>query len=67
MLATVHAVIHTAVILDTKIKFDIYIFSLTGRSAGSEIETTGVVNFLTSKIGTWDMYMSFHSYGQWWL
>jgi hypothetical protein len=37
-----------------------------GRSAGSEIETVNVVNFLQSKIGTWDMYMSFHAYGQWW-
>ncbi|CAF1524193.1 unnamed protein product [Adineta ricciae] len=37
-----------------------------GPSAGSEIETVGVVNFLQSKINTWDMYMSFHSYGQWW-
>jgi len=37
-----------------------------GRAAGSEIETVGMVNFLQSKIGTWDMYMSFHSYGQWW-
>ncbi|CAF3176435.1 unnamed protein product [Rotaria socialis] len=37
-----------------------------GRSAGSEPETKGVINFLQSKIGTWDMYMSFHSYGQWW-
>jgi hypothetical protein len=37
-----------------------------GRASGSEIETQTVVNFLQSKIGTWDMYMSFHSYGQWW-
>jgi len=37
-----------------------------GRSAESEIETKGVVSFLKSKISTWDMYMSFHSYGQWW-
>jgi len=40
--------------------------TFAGRSAGSEIETVGVVNFLLSKVGTWDMYMSFHSYGQWW-
>ncbi|UJR30473.1 hypothetical protein I4U23_018006 [Adineta vaga] len=37
-----------------------------GKSAGSEIETINVVNFFQSKMGTWDMYMSFHSYGQWW-
>ncbi|CAF3484493.1 unnamed protein product [Rotaria sp. Silwood1] len=38
-----------------------------GSSAQSEIETKNVINFLTSKIGSWDMYMSFHSYGQLWL
>ncbi|CAF1118216.1 unnamed protein product [Adineta steineri] len=37
-----------------------------GRSAGSEIETQNVVKFLESLKGTWDMYMSFHAYGQWW-
>lgn len=40
---------------------------MKGKSAGSEIETKNIVNFLQSKIGKWDMYMSFHSYGQWWL
>jgi carboxypeptidase A2 len=40
--------------------------TFAGRAAGSESETTSVVNFLLSKTGTWDMYMSFHSYGQWW-
>ncbi|CAF0934538.1 unnamed protein product [Rotaria sordida] len=38
-----------------------------GSSAQSEIETQNVVNFLNAKKGTWDMYMSFHSYGQLWL
>jgi carboxypeptidase A2 len=37
-----------------------------GRASQSEIETRNMVNFLLSKQGTWDMYMSFHSYGQWW-
>ncbi|CAF2512068.1 unnamed protein product [Rotaria sp. Silwood2] len=40
---------------------------MTGSSLESEIETKNVANFLNSKIGTWDLYMSFHSYGQLWL
>jgi hypothetical protein len=45
----------------------VFFFFIQGKSAGSEIETINVINFLQSKIGSWDMYMSFHSYGQWWL
>jgi len=50
-----------------KFSFDLFFYLIKGKSAASEIETQNVVNFLQSKIGTWDMYMSFHSYGQWWL
>jgi hypothetical protein len=40
--------------------------TFAGRSAGSERETQNVVNFLLSIKSSLDMFMSFHSYGQWW-
>jgi len=37
-----------------------------GRAAGSEPEVQAVTNHLLTLKGDLEMYMSFHSYGQWW-
>jgi len=43
------------------------LFFIKGKTAASEIETQNIIQFLQENNQTWDMYMSFHSYGQWWL
>jgi carboxypeptidase A2 len=38
-----------------------------GKTPGSEIETKAVKNAINAKLGKWDVFLSLHAYGQYWM
>ena len=41
--------------------------TFAGRTPGSEIETKAVKNAINAKLGQWDVFLSLHAYGQYWM